>query len=80
MHELVYSRQIILQHIAGIHNPADLLTKPLSRATLTHLFRILRKLAWGGESPDSTNTLRSSGSKRKVNATASGSAAKRTKQ
>ncbi|XRB07634.1 hypothetical protein NFJ02_32g81850 [Pycnococcus provasolii] len=43
-----------------IHNPADLLTKPLSRATLTHLFRILRKLAWGGESPDSTNTLRSS--------------------
>ncbi|XRB21003.1 hypothetical protein RI054_26g108520 [Pseudoscourfieldia marina] len=38
-----------------INNPADLLTKPLSRTQLRHLFRILRRLAWGGDS-DSSNT------------------------
>ncbi|XRB07632.1 hypothetical protein NFJ02_32g81830 [Pycnococcus provasolii] len=41
--------------LVSINNPADLLTKPLSRTQLRHLFRILRRLAWGGD-PDSSNT------------------------
>lgn len=46
--ELVASRVFSIYHISGLDNPADMLTKPLGRDTLIHLFRNL--VARGGGS------------------------------
>ena len=54
--KLLYARElfaaglIIGTHIKGTDNPADQLTKPLSRPQIDHLLFILSKPTWGGES------------------------------
>ena len=46
--ELISSGVFSLFHIPGVDNPSDMLTKPLSRLQVTHLFRML--VARGGGS------------------------------
>ncbi|XRB07630.1 hypothetical protein NFJ02_32g81810 [Pycnococcus provasolii] len=45
--ELVGAGRFSFYHIPGIHNPADMLTKPLDGSTIRHLKRTLR--SWGGD-------------------------------
>ena len=60
--ELVNAGFFRILHIPGVDNPADLLTKPLSRADIDKLLQLL--IAWGGGKP-SVDTQRATLGKRK---------------
>ena len=54
--ELVKANMFRILHVAGLDNPPDLLTKPLSRDRIDHLLQTL--LAWGGAPPSPADTLK----------------------
>ena len=54
--ELVKANMFRILHVAGLDNPPDLLTKPLSRDRIDHLLQTL--LAWGGAPPPPADTLK----------------------